>query len=155
MNFIQWNMETDGKMSGKMVKMDIYPGYYGDENFSEIMLVGKDMILPIYVTRWQAESIMSGVEGENPGRPMTHDVFIKVINAMGGSIKKVVIDELHGGVFMAKLYIERYRDKKAEEIVMDARPSDCIALAAREGCDIYVSEEVLLKAGRSKEDAGI
>jgi len=131
------------------------PGYYGDENFSEIMLVGKDMILPIYVTRWQAESIMSGVEGENPGRPMTHDVFIKVINAMGGSIKKVVIDELHGGVFMAKLYIERYRDKKAEEIVMDARPSDCIALAAREGCDIYVSEEVLLEAGRSKEDAGI
>ena len=142
-------------MSGKLVKMSIHPGYYGDENFSEIILVGKEKILPIYVTRWQAESIMSGIEGKKPSRPMTHDVFINVINSMGGSIKKVVIDELHGGVFMARLYIEYYRNKTPEEIVMDARPSDCIALAAREGCDIYVSEEVLAEAGKSKEEAGI
>ncbi len=141
-------------MKEKLVKMDIYPNYYGDENFSEILLVGEDMVLPIYVTRWQAESIMNGIEGKSPSRPMTHDIFIKIINAMGGSIKKVVIDELHGGVFMAKLYIEHYRGKKAEEIVIDARPSDCIALAAREGCNIYVSEEVLMEAGKSKKETG-
>jgi len=139
----------------KFIKMDIYPGYYGDESFSEIILVGGDMALPIYVTRWQAESIMNGLEGKVPSRPMTHDIFIRTINAMGGSIKKVVIDELHGGVFMAKLYIEHYRGKKAEEIVMDARPSDCIALAAREGCPIYVSREVLIKAGKRKEGMGM
>ncbi|KAA0003400.1 MAG: bifunctional nuclease family protein [Thermoplasmata archaeon] len=139
----------------EFVRMEIYPGYYGDESFSEIILVGEDMVLPIYVTRWQAESIMNGLEGNAPSRPMTHDIFIKAINLMGGSIKKVVIDELHGGVFMAKMYIEHYRNKKAEEIVMDARPSDCIALAAREGCPIYVAREVLMEAGKDKEGMGI
>jgi len=142
-------------MNEELVKMEIYPGYYGDENFSEIILVEEKMALPIYVTRWQAESIMNGLEGKVPSRPLTHDIFIEVINAMGGSIKKVVIDELHGGVFMAKLYIEYYRDKETREIVMDARPSDCIALAAREGCPIYVSREVLREAGKSKEEMGI
>jgi len=142
-------------MNEELVKMEIYPGYYGDENFSEIILVEEKMALPIYVTRWQAESIMNGLEGKVPSRPLTHDIFIEVINAMGGSIKKVVIDELHGGVFMAKLYIEYYRDKETREIVMDARPSDCIALAAREGCPIYVSGGVLREAGKSKEEMGI
>ncbi|MEA2053934.1 MAG: bifunctional nuclease family protein [Candidatus Thermoplasmatota archaeon] len=142
-------------MNGKLIKMEIYPSYYNDENFSEIILVEEKLALPIYVTRWQAESILNGIQGKVPSRPMTHDIFIRIINAMGGSIKKVVIDELHGGVFMAKLYIEYYKDKKAREIVMDARPSDCIALAAREGCNIYVSEEVLQEAGKSREELGI
>lgn len=142
-------------MSEKLIKMDIYPNYHGNEHFSEIILVEEKMALPVYVTRWQAESIVAGLKGKSPSRPMTHDIFIKIINSMGGSIKKIVIDELHAGIFMAKLYIEYYKAKKAKEIVMDARPSDCIALAVREGCNIYVSEDVLMEAGKNKEKLGI
>ena len=56
---------------------------------------------------------------------------------------------------MAKLYIEMERDGKMEEIVLDARPSDCIALAVREGCDIYVAEKVLAEAGKDRNEVGL
>ncbi len=142
-------------MNRELVKMEIYPEYYQADRFSEIVLVNDRVALPIYVTKDQAISIINGLHGVAPSRPMTHDIFIKLINAMSGCITKVVIDGLHAGVFMAKLYIEHYSSGDAEEIIMDARPSDCIALAAREGCTIYVAADVLGEAGKPKEELGI
>ena len=142
-------------MKEKLVKMDVYPHVYHSDRYSEIILVNEDMALPIYVSYTQAESIMNGLHGKRFHRPLTHDLFIQVINLLGGAIKKIVIDDLVDGIFMAKLYIEYYKEGKAEELVVDARPSDCIALAVREGCDIYVAEKVLREAGRSKEEMGI
>lgn len=138
-----------------LVQMHIYPKAYHSDKYSEILLVEQTMAIPIYVTHWQAESILNGLQGHVVGRPMTHDIFIKVINSMAGSIKKVVIDGLHSGVFMAKLHIEHFRDNKLQEIILDARPSDCIALAAREGCNIYVTKDLLETAGKAKEELGI
>ncbi|HDN96215.1 MAG: bifunctional nuclease family protein [Thermoplasmata archaeon] len=142
-------------MKEKLVKMDVYPHVYHSDRYSEIILVNEDMALPIYVSYTQAESIMNGLHGKRFHRPLTHDLFIQVINLLGGAIKKIVIDDLVDGIFMAKLYIEYYKEGKIEEVVVDARPSDCIALAVREGCDIYVAEKVLKEAGRSKEEMGI
>ncbi len=142
-------------MSEKLIKMEVYPHAYHTEHYSEIILVNGDKALPIYVSYMQAESIMNGLHGKRFHRPLTHDLFIQVINSLGASIKKVVIDDLIEGVFMAKLYIEYYKDGEEKEIVIDARPSDCIALAVREGCEIYVAEKVLKEAGRNKEEMGI
>ncbi|KAA0003700.1 MAG: bifunctional nuclease family protein [Thermoplasmata archaeon] len=139
----------------KLIKMEVYPAVARGERYSEIVLVSENKALPIYVSHTQAESIMNGLNGIRFHRPLTHDLFIQVINSMGGSIKKVVIDDLAEGIFLAKLYIEMERDGKREEIVLDARPSDCIALAVREGCDIFVSEDVLAEAGRNKGELGI
>lgn len=137
------------------MKMEVYPYVYHGDNYSEIFLVDDDTVLPIFVSYTQAESIINGLEGKRFHRPFTHDLFIEVINLLGASIKKIVIDDLVNGVFLAKLYIEYVRNDKSEEIVVDARPSDCIALAVREGCDIFVDEKVLKEAGRSKEEMGI
>jgi len=142
-------------MREKLIKMEVYPHAYHTEHYSEIILVNGDKALPIYVSYMQAESIMNGLHGKRFHRPLTHDLFIQVINSLGASIKKVVIDDLIEGVFMAKLYIEYYRNGETKEIVIDARPSDCIALAVREGCEIYVAEKVLKEAGRNKEEMGI
>ena len=142
-------------MTEDLVKMEIHPEYYPAESFSEILLVNEEVALPIYVTKGQAVSIINGLHGVAPSRPMTHDIFIRLINAMSGCITRVVIDGLHAGVFMAKLYVEHYSSGEAEEIIIDARPSDCIALAAREGCAIYVAADVLREAGKGKEELGI
>lgn len=138
----------------KLVKMEVYPQVARGEKYSEIVLVNDEKALPIYVSHTQAESIMNGLNGIRFHRPLTHDLFIQVINSMGGSIKKVVIDDLAEGIFLAKLYIEYERNGEFEEVVLDARPSDCIALAVREGCDIYVAEKVLEEAGRDKQEMG-
>ncbi|MBC7080966.1 MAG: bifunctional nuclease family protein [Thermoplasmatales archaeon] len=142
-------------MSKNLVKMEIYPHVYHGDNYSEIFLVDDETVLPIFVSYTQAESIMNGLEGKRYHRPFTHDLFIEVINLLGASIKKVVIDDLVNGVFLAKLYIEYVRKGKCEEIVVDARPSDCIALAVREGCDIFVDEKVLKEAGKSRREMGM
>jgi hypothetical protein len=142
-------------MKEKLVKMKVYPSYFTAENCSEIILYESHLALPIYISTWQAESIMNGMQGRKSHRPFTHDLFIDVINCLGASIQKVVIDDMSEGIFLAKLYVEHERNGRREEVVMDARPSDCIALAVREGCPIYVAEEVLKKAGRNKGEMGI
>jgi len=142
-------------MNARLIKMEVYPYAYHTDRYSEIILVNEEMALPIYVSYNQAESIMNGLQGKRFHRPLTHDLFIQVINSLGGAVKKVVIDDLANGIFLAKLYIEYYREGKMEEVIIDARPSDCIALAVREGCEIYVAEKVLKEAGRSKEEMGI
>ncbi|MEM1513883.1 MAG: bifunctional nuclease family protein [Candidatus Thermoplasmatota archaeon] len=142
-------------MRKNLVKMEVYPHVYHGDNYSEIFLVDDETVLPIFVSYTQAESIMSGLEGKRYHRPLTHDLFIEVINLLGASIKKIVIDDLVNGVFLAKLYIEYVRNDKSEEVVVDARPSDCIALAVREGCDIFVDEKVLKEAGKSRKEMGI
>ncbi|MEM2935335.1 MAG: bifunctional nuclease family protein [Candidatus Thermoplasmatota archaeon] len=142
-------------MNKNLVKMEVYPHVYHGDNYSEIFLVGGKTVLPIFVSYTQAESIINGLEGKRYHRPFTHDLFIEVINLLGASIKKIVIDDLVNGVFLARLYIEFVRNDKSEEVVVDARPSDCIALAVREGCDIFVDEKVLKEAGKNKEEMGI
>ncbi len=139
----------------KLVKMEVYPEIGRGERYSEIILVNEDMALPIYISHGQAESIINGMQGIRFHRPLTHDLFIQVINSLGGDIKKVVIDDLAEGIFLAKLYIEYMRNGEIKEVMLDARPSDCIALAVSEGCDIYVSEKVLQEPGKSKEEMGI
>jgi len=142
-------------MEEEYFRMEVYPRAFYSEEYSEIFLVNEDTALPIYISHHQAESIMNGLHGVKFQRPLTHDLFSNVINSLGASIEKVVIDDLVEGVFMAKLYLEHYRDGKMEEIVVDARPSDCIALAVREGCDILVSRKVLGEAGISREELDI
>lgn len=139
-------------MNEALKKMDIYPGYLeGDETLG-IVLVGETYVLPIYVSKRQGASILAGLEGEQPGRPMTHDVFIEVINALGASVKRVVVDAIQDDVFLGKLYLEQ---GQGGETTLDVRPSDGMALAAREGCSVYVAADVLRRAGRRKETMGI
>jgi len=142
-------------MSVELVKMEVYPQVYHADTYSEIVLVNETMALPIYVSFQQAESILHGLQGKRFHRPLTHDLFMQVLNSLGASIKKVVIDELVEGVFMARLYVEHEKEGGVSETVIDARPSDCIALAVREGCDIFVSRRVLDEAGKSREELGI
>ncbi len=140
-------------MDEALRKMDIYPGYLeGDETLG-IVLVGETYVLPIYVSKRQAASILAGLEGEQPGRPMTHDVFIEVINALGASVKRVVVDAIQNDVFLGKLYLEQ--GNGSGDIMLDVRPSDGMALAAREGCSVYVAVDVLHRAGQKKETLDI
>ena len=69
--------------------------------------------------------------------------MIDVINEMGGAIDHVVIDMLESNVYFARMYIEMYSAGNRKEVCVDARPSDCIALALRAQAPLYVSEEVL------------
>ena len=101
--------------------------------------VSSDLMLPIWVGPYEANSIASEIEKMASHRPMTHDLLRNVIRQMGGEITRVVVTDLRDSTFFAVIEIVA----QGETVLIDARPSDAIALALRADCPIYVKESVL------------
>jgi bifunctional DNase/RNase len=109
----------------------------------------KARLVPIFVGLAEAISIHHALMGELSARPMTHDLFVSVLESVGVSITRVLIDELEGGIYYARLSI--LGDSKQSEI--DARPSDCLALALRVKAPIEVREKVISASSIDRSDA--
>ncbi|ADD05142.1 DUF151 family protein [Natrialba magadii ATCC 43099] len=105
---------------------------------------GKDDVVPIFIGFNEASSIARGLEAEDIGRPLTHDLLLDVMEELGSRIDRVVVSEIEnreggqGGTYIADLHVATPRG----ETVIDARPSDSLALAARTNASIEVSEAV-------------
>lgn len=96
-------------------------------------------IVPIWLGIAEATQLGVALEKAKFARPTTHDLMIGVITALGGTLDHVMINDSRGQTFYAKLTISRF----GELIELDARPSDAISLAIREGAPIYIAREVL------------
>lgn len=104
--------------------------------------------LPIVIGTSEAQSIALGLEGNQPSRPLTHDLFKRFALNYDVDLTEVVITRFLDGVFYATLIC-----KQGDDISMiDARPSDAIALAVRFGCPISAYESVMQEAGIETED---
>ncbi len=104
--------------------------------------------LPIVIGSAEAESIAVGLEKHKNGRPHTHDLFLRFAHEFGIEIMEVVINRFRDGVYYAMLVC-----KQGDDLTMvDARPSDAIAIAVRAGCEIYAYETVMDEAGIIMDD---
>ena len=99
--------------------------------------------IPIIIGGFEAQAIAIQLEGLQPPRPLTHDLFHNFAKAFHIDVREVEIYKLEEGVFYSKLVCS---DGK-KEIIVDARTSDAIALALRFKCPIYTTEEILAQAG--------
>jgi len=104
-------------------------------------------VLPIFVGIEEAASIARGVDAADIGRPLTHDLLLDIVEELGGRVDRVVVSGVEEGTYVADLHIETPRGGA----VVDARPSDSIALAARTDGDIEV-EETVFETGREPLD---
>lgn len=120
-----------------------------------VLLDVRDEIIPIFVGGGQAQEIERARQGMPAERPMTHDLFVDVLDDVDVTIEQVRIDNLADETFYAKLDLTVDRDGETEKIVRDARPSDGIALAVRVECPVMVADEVIDTAGQSPETLGI
>ncbi len=102
--------------------------------------VSGDRYLPIWIGAVEATAIAFAQQGVVPARPLTHDLFRDVLQALGHELKQVRITGLRDGVFYAELIF-------SGGVEVSARPSDAIALALRTGTPIFGAEEVLEEAG--------
>lgn len=107
-----------------------------------IVLKEKDgnRILPIVIGLAEASAIKLKISGFNPPRPLTHDLLHSTIQNLEASIDKIIIDKLEENTFHAKLYLKT-QDGLIKMI--DARPSDSIALAVRAHAPIFVEDEII------------
>lgn len=102
--------------------------------------VNSDTMLPIWVGANEANAIALEIEKVTPQRPMTHDLLRNVILEMGVSVERVTVTELRDNTFYAEILM---KGRAGETLMIDARPSDAIALALRVDCPIYINEEVI------------
>lgn len=98
-----------------------------------------ESVLPIWIGPTEAASIGMALQGENTGRPMTHDLFASFLDAAETEIRYIVINRVEKTTFFATVVIEHEGEQKN----IDARPSDSIALAVREKAPMYVDETVM------------
>ena len=116
-----------------------------------VILEARDELVPIFVSQDQAQSIALAQRNEPFERPLTHDLFIELLRELGGAIDRVRIDDLADDTFYAKLDGEQYRTGNATGFVLDVRPSDAIAIAARIDCPIEITDDVINKAGQPRD----
>ena len=100
---------------------------------------GGERVLPIWVGAFEANAIALQIENVSTPRPMTHDLLNNVIQGLNASLEKVVVCEVKDSTFYALMHL-RLPDGM---VVVDARPSDAIALALRASAPIFVDEDVI------------
>ena len=99
---------------------------------------GKKVIF-FYIDPAIGNSINAVLAGQAPDRPLTHDLFLMAMEAFGGKFLRVVIVSMTDDVYYARLIFQAENEIQEKKIVeLDARPSDCIALAVRAQCPIFM-----------------
>jgi bifunctional DNase/RNase len=105
--------------------------------------VGGDRYLPIWIGAVEATAIAFALEGVEPQRPLTHDLLKDLTDRLGAKVERVVVNDLREGIYYADLVLA----VNGGEVVVSARPSDAIALAARTEALLFATPEVLEEAG--------
>lgn len=101
-----------------------------------------NVTLPIWIGITEATSIASAIKQISMARPLTHDLFYDLLLQLGITVQRIVITELKESTYFAELILGQ--GEKA--LVLDARPSDAIAMALRASAPIYVTQQVLDQA---------
>jgi hypothetical protein len=104
----------------------------------------RDRYLPIWIGPSEANAIAMKLQGLSAERPLTHDLLVSTVGALGSSVSRVVVTHVTEGTFHARLYLET---AAGDETEVDSRTSDAIGVAVRTGAPIYVDERVLDEAG--------
>lgn len=113
-------------------------------------LSGLRRYLSIFIGTPEATAIAFALEGVETPRPLTHDLLQVVLDTLGVDLERVTVTELREQTYFAELTLRDGEDLH----VISCRPSDAVALAARVGCPIFASLEVLEEAGYFEDDSG-
>ena len=114
-----------------------------DYQIIELREVDGDRTFPIVIGLPEVQAIERRLHGIIPKRPQTHDLMANIIEAFGGELQSITINDLCEGAFHATLDI---RKPDGALMRIDARPSDSIALGITRNVPIYVEEHVLEEA---------
>ena len=129
-----------------MIELTVHSVLYSLLSRHRVVLLkeeGEERYLPIWIGAHESEAIAMRLQGVSVPRPLTHDLLANVIAQFGGVVKYVVVNDLSNNTFFARIAVQR----DGELQLVDARPSDAIALAVRVSAPIYAEESVMEKAG--------
>lgn len=102
-----------------------------------------DRVLPIWIGAQEATSILIAVEGAQAPRPLAHDLIRSLLETLDAVVERVEVTRIDDGTYYAEITV---RSGGAVHVV-DARPSDAVAVASRTGAPLFVADDVLAEAG--------
>jgi bifunctional DNase/RNase len=108
-----------------------------------VFLGNEDKVFVMFVDQSVGTAITMFMQGTQKERPLTHDLVANVLRALGAKIERAIVNDLKLGTYYARLVISVENESQQKKIIeIDARPSDCIAMATAEHAPIYVSLDV-------------
>ena len=108
-----------------------------------VFLGNSEKIFVIYVDPSVGSAINMFISDTAKERPLTHDLMALVLAAVGAKVDRVIINDLKNGTYFGRLIITAENELQQRKIIeLDARPSDCIAMATQQKAPIYVSQDV-------------
>ncbi len=133
-----------------LVKAEIWTIARTDQgNAVLVRPIGAEIAVPIFIGQLETQSILIGFGDVAGPRPLTHDLMLSVVRRMGSELLRIEINDLKDGTFFARLVLAGPEAAGGGEFVLDARPSDALALAVRTKCPVYIAEQVVDAAGVS------
>jgi bifunctional DNase/RNase len=122
-------------------------------NYNRVVILKEkdsNRFLPIWIGAAEADAITLKKQGVKVSRPMTHDLLANVIGELGSSVQRIVVSDISDDTFIARIYLTR----NGEDLQIDSRTSDAIALAVRTDAPIFCEDEVLDQAGVVLDEDG-
>lgn len=108
-----------------------------------VFLGNDDKVFVIYVDESVGAAIAMFINNTAKERPLTHDLIVHLMAALGAKVERIIINDLKTSTYFARLILSAENELQQRKIIeLDARPSDCIALAVAQKAPIYVSQEV-------------
>ena len=108
-----------------------------------VFLGNEDKVFVMFVDQSVGTAITMFMQDTQKERPLTHDLIANILRALGAKIERAIVNDLKLGTYYARLVISVENESQQKKIIeIDARPSDCIAMATAEHAPIYVSLDV-------------
>jgi bifunctional DNase/RNase len=108
-----------------------------------VFLGNEDKVFLMFVDQSVGAAITMFMQGKQKERPLTHDLLANVLRALGAKIDRMVVNDLKDGTYFARLVLSAEDELQRKRIIeIDARPSDCIAMATQQSAPIFVSLDV-------------
>ncbi len=126
-----------------MIEMELSKIVIDEKRHDQLIVLkekGGSKILPIVIGLNEASAIKLKISGFNPPRPLTHDLIYIMLKDLNASVEKIIIDKLEETTFHAKIVIKTVN---GDLRIIDARPSDSVALAVRFHAPIFVEEAIV------------
>ncbi|OQB12210.1 MAG: hypothetical protein BWY16_00508 [Candidatus Omnitrophica bacterium ADurb.Bin205] len=126
-----------------MVEMELNKIVIDEKRHDQLIVLKEkngERTLPIVIGLAEASAIKLKISGFQPQRPLTHDLLHETIKYLEANIEKIIIDRLEESTFHAKIVL---KTSLGVEKVIDARPSDSIALAVRAQVPIFVEDDII------------
>jgi hypothetical protein len=126
-----------------MIEMELSKIVIDEKRHDQLIVLkekGGLRLLPIVIGLNEASAIKLKISGFNPPRPLTHDLIYVMLKDLNAGVEKIIIDKLEETTFHAKIVIKA---ANGESKIIDARPSDSVALAVRFHAPIFVEEEII------------